>query len=48
MSENELNKIADEIVEVLRKKNLTVEIAWKIISTVREKLHNFAYDRKIS
>lgn len=42
------NEIADEIIELLKKENLTVEKAWHIISTVREKLHEKAYNTKIN
>lgn len=44
----ELDEIADEIVELLKEKNLTVKIAWRVISTVREKLHEKAYNTKIN
>ena len=48
MTKKEVDEIADEIVELLKKKNLTVKIAWHVTSTVREKLHEKAYNTKLN
>lgn len=47
VSDKELNNIADQIIEILKAKKLTVKIAWKVINTVREKLHDFAYEKEL-
>lgn len=48
MTEKELDEIADEVVELLKEKNLTVKMAWHVTSKVREKIHEKAYNTKLN
>lgn len=48
MTEQEREKLADEIIKLFKEKNLTVRAAWRTNETVREKLHDYAYGRKLN
>lgn len=48
MTEQEREKLADEIIKLFKEKNLTVRAACRTLMTAREKLDNYAYERKLN
>lgn len=47
MTEQEREKLADEVIELFKEKNLTVRTAYKTIETVKEKIGVYACERKL-
>lgn len=48
MTGKELDEIADEIVELLKEKNLTVKMAWSVMCKVRKKIDEKACNTKLN
>ena len=48
MTEQEREKLADEIIKLFKEKNLTIRAACRTLMTAREKLDNYAYERKLN
>lgn len=48
MTEQEREKLADEVIELFKEKNLTVRTAYKTIETVKEKIGVYACERKLN
>lgn len=40
-------EIAEEVIQILKSKSLTIREAWYVIDIVREELHNKAFETKL-
>lgn len=41
-------RLADEIIQIFKKEDLTIRSAWRVCDEVRSRLHDLAYENKIN
>lgn len=41
-------RLAEEIIQIFKKEDLTIRNAWRVCEEVRSRLHDLAYESKIN